>query len=352
MKRKCHMEIPHFVFHAMEAEFGELKPLFLKFAHSHINLREVEEIVSQVDHDLAAGALKLDPNPFKSQMAVKNALDTAFHAASGDKKLDQIKEIYLKCCVSHKNAFLKMVQDRYKAELESVDVESSWRDLTSIYPDQFDGDNITFGNYHSCKFADPKSVEETPVWDGGHVCHSIQALTWRISGLYKEFCKEPDVFVSEQSKMSMIEELIRLTHYVLDSSTIVHLMHTSSYFHNNFEEDLDGVVDDILPKINVEIKTGLIDLFSNDAYGEADKRAKETFKKFYFGVLELYGKETKNNDKAQKAFSKGDGLDLAKQIIQNACQNLADFWGYTLEICKVEKDMYDYVEKKGLSPST
>ena len=111
----------------------------------------------------------------------------------------------------------------------------------------------------------------------------------------------PDVLVSERSRVSVVEELIRLSHYVMDLSTIVHLMHTSSHFHNNFEEDLDNVVDDLLPKINVKTDQGLKDSFKNDAYGEADKRSKETFKKFYFPVLQLSGKDTQNNKKAKKA---------------------------------------------------
>lgn len=352
MKRKCHMAIPHYVFHEMESKFGELKPLFLKFAHSHINPKEVEAIVNKVDNDLAAGVLKPHPKPLKSQRAVKMALNKVFRAVTGDKKLKELTEIYKRCCHKYKKTFLKMVKDRYKKELKDPDIDSSWRDFTSIYPDQFDGDNITFGNYHSCKFLDITSPGDTPVWDKGHVCHSIQALIWRISGLHKEFCKEPDVLVSEQSKMALVEELIRLTHYVLDSSTIVHLMYTSGHFHNNFEEDLDSVVDDLLPKIKVKINRDLRDSFANDAYGEAAKRAAETFKKFYFPVLNLYGVNTKDNGKAKKAFSKGKGLNIAKDVLQNACQNLADFWGYTLEICKVEKDMCEYVKAAGLNPST
>lgn len=352
MKRKCHMEIPHCVFHKMERKFGELKPLFLKFVHSHINPKEVEEIVNDVDQRVASGKLKPSSKPYKRAMDVKKALNTVFRDVTGDKKLKEIKKIYERCNGKFKKTLLRHVQRRYKKEIKNPDIETSWRDFTSIYPDKFDGDNIAFGNYHSCKFADIKTLDDPLVWDVGHVCHSIQALIWRIRGLYKEFYKETDVLVSERSKVSIIEELIRLTHYVMDLSTIVHLMHTSGHFHNNFEADLDSVVDDILPKINIKIKRKLRLSFYNDAYGEADRRAKETFKKFYFPILDLYGRDTQKNNKAKRAFSQGIDLNLAEDIVQNACQNLADFWGYTLEMIDVDTEMYDHVKKVGGSLST
>jgi hypothetical protein len=352
VKKKCHMDIPHYVFHKMEPQFGELKPLFLKFAHSHIDINEIKDIMNRVDADLVAGTLKPSPESFGREADVKTALRKVFCTVASDKKLEEIEEVYKRSCAKYKNTFLKMVQERTKRELEEAEVDSSWRDLTSIYPDEFDGDNISYGNFHSCKFKDIKSADETPVWRLGHVCHSIQGLVWQISGLYKEFCREPDVLVSEQSKIQVVEGLIRLAHYVLDSSTIVHLMQTSGPFHNNLEEDLDEVVTDLLPKVEVKVNCDLIGAFKKDPYGEADKRAKATFSRFYFPVLELYGKETRDNGTPSKAFSKGKGLDLALDIIQNACQNLADFWGYTLEICAVEKNMREYVELNGLDPST
>ena len=353
MKRKCHMKIPHFVFHKMEKNFGELRPLFLKFVHSHLDLLDIQEIMSKVETDLANDVLKPISKPYKKASSVKRALNEACRSLAGDKKLKEIRKIYRKSRVNLKDVFLELAEERYNAEIEDPDFDSSWRDYTTVYPDKFDGDNITVGNFHSCKFKDITDIDENPVWKKGHVCHSIQALTWRIAGLYKEFCMEPDVLVSEKSKLTMVEELIRLSHYVLDSSTIVHLMKTGSYFHNNFEEDLDKVVDEILPKIGIKITEGLDSAFSHDAYGEADKRAKATFKKFYFPILEAYGIETRNDErKAKKVFSKGTNLDLAKDIIQKACQNLADFWGYTIEKCNIEKAMYEYVNETGIDPST
>ena len=149
--------------------------------------------------------------------------------------------------------------------------------------------------------------------------------------------------MSEKCKVAVVEEMIRLSHYVLDLSTIVHLMKTKSHFHSNFEEDLDNVVDDILPKISIEINRNIKDDFFNDAYGEADKRAKNTLKKFYFPILNLYGADTRNDaPKAGKKFSNGEGLDLATEIIQNACQNMADFWMYTVDVINVEMGMYEW----------
>jgi hypothetical protein len=353
MKRKCHMRIPHFVFHKMENEFGELTPLFLKFAHSNIDIIDVRAIVNQVDSDLAAGVLKPHPNPYKKASSVKTALNEACRSTSGEKKLAEMREIYRKSCANCKDAFLKAAQERCDAEVDDPDFDTSWRDFTAVYPDKFDGDNITVGNFHSCKFKDINNVNEDPVWEKGHVCHSIQALTWRIAGSYKEFCMEPDVMVSEKSKMTLLEDLIRLSHYVLDSSTIVHLMSTGSDFHNNFEADLDSVVDDILPEMEITIGKGLQSAFGHDAYGEADKRAKATFKRFYFPILDAYGMQTRyDKPKAKQVFSKGKNLDLAKDIIQNACQNLADFWVYTIETCDLENAMCEYVEENGGDPST
>ena len=352
MKRKCHMKIPHFVFHKMENNFGEIRPLFLKFAHSHLDLLDIQKIVNKVETDLANGVLKPISKPYKKPSSVKRALNEACRSLAGDKKLKDIRRIYRKSRANLKDIFLELAEERCNAEL-NPDFDTSWRDYTAVYPDKFDGDNITTGNFHSCKFKDIADINENPVWKKGHVCHSIQALTWRIVGLYKEFCMEPDVLVSEKSKITMVEELIRLSHYVLDSSTIVHLMKNGSHFHNNFEEDLDKVVDDILPKIEIKINKGLESAFSHDAYGEADKRAKATFKKFYFTILEAYGIETRSDKpKAKKVFSKGKNLDLAKDIIQNACQNLADFWVYSIEKCKIEKAMYEYVNETGIDPST
>jgi hypothetical protein len=347
------MKIPHFVFHKMEKEFGELSPLFLKFVHSNIDMLDVRDIVNQVDKDLATGMSKPNANPFKTASSVKTALNEICRTTSGDKKLTAIREIYGKSCTNQKDAFLKAAEERCNAEVDDADLDSSWRDLTAVYPDKFDGDNITVGNYHSCKFKDINNVNDNLVWEKGHVCHSIQALTWRIAGSYKEFCMEPDVIVSEKSKMTLLEDLIRLSHYVLDSSTIVHLMSTGSDFHNNFEADLDDVVDDILPEIKITINRGLQSAFSYDAYCEADKRAKDTFKKFYFPIQKAYGAETRNDKpKATKVFSNGKSLDLAKDIIQNASQNLADFWVYTIETCDLENAIYQYVEEKGGAPST
>lgn len=353
MKRKCHMKIPHFVFHEMEEKFGELRPLFLKFAHSNLDLIDIREIVNEVETDLANGDLEPHPSPYTWKGSVTRALNEACRSLTGEQKLVEIREIYRRSRANFKDVFWKRAEDRCNAECDNPDFNSSWRDYTSVYPDKFDGDNITKGNFHSCKFKDITDVDDDPVWEKGHVCHSIQALTWRISGLYKEFCMEPDVLVSEKSKMSMVEELIRFSHYVLDSSTIVHLMKTGTGFHNNFEGDLDIVVDDLLPKIQVKINDGLKDTFDHDAYGEADKRAKATLKKFYFRILDAYGVDTRYDEpKAQKVFKEGNYLDLAKDIIQNACQNLADFWGYTIEICDLEKAMNEYVNEAGIDPST
>jgi len=353
VKRKCHMKIPHFVFHKMEEKFGELRPLFLKFAHSNLDLVDIQEIASQVETDIANGDLMSHSKPYTGKGSVTRALNEACRSLTGEQKLAEIRETYLRSRANLRTFFWKRVKERCNAECFDPDFDSSWRDYTSIYPDKFDGDNITAGNFHSCKFKDIHDVNDDPVWEKGHVCHSIQALTWRISGLYKEYCMEPDVLVSEKSKMTMVEELIRLSHYVLDSSTIVHLMKTGGDFHNNFEEDLDTVVDELLPEIQVNINEDLQGSFGVDAYGEADKRAKETLKKFYFRILDAYGVDTRDDEpEATKVFKEGNHLDLAKDIIQNACQNLADFWGYTIEICDIEKAMYEYINEVGRDPST
>jgi hypothetical protein len=347
------MKIPHFVFHKMEERFGELRPLFLKFAHSNLDLIDIQEIVNKVETDLANGDLKPYSNPYKKRGSVTRALNEACRSLTGEQKLAKIKEIYWKSRANLKDAFWELAEQRCNAECDNPDFNSSWRDYTSVYPDKFDGDNITKGNFHSCKFKDITDVNDDPVWEKGHVCHSIQALTWRISGLYKEFCMEPDVLVSEKSKMSLVEELIRLSHYVLDSSTIVHLMKTGGDFHNNFEEDLDMVIDQLLPEIQVKINDDLQDSFSEDAYGEADKRAKATLKKFYFPILDAYGVDTRDDKPtAKKVFNEGKHLDLAKDIIQNASQNLADFWEYTIEICNLEKAMNEFANEAGIDPST
>jgi hypothetical protein len=353
LKRKCHMRIPHFVFHKMENEFGDLAPLFLKFTHSNIDMLDIRQIVNKVDSSLAAGTLKPHTNPYKKASSVKTALNEACRSTSGEKKLAEIEEIYKKSCANCRTAFLKAAQERCDLEVDNSDFDTSWRDLTAIYPDKFDGDNITVGNFHSCKFKDITNGSDNPVWEKGHVCHSIQALTWRIAGLYKEFCMEPDVMTSEKSKMTLVEDMIRLSHYVLDSSTIVHLMSTGSDFHNVFEADLDEIIDNILPDVKININKGVQSAFSYDAYGEADKRAKITFKRFYFRVLEAYGIQTRyDKPKAKQIFCKGTHLDLVKDIIQNACQNLADFWMYTIEMCNLENTISEYVKETGGQPST
>ena len=106
-------------------------------------------------------------------------------------------------------------------------------------------------------------------------------------------------------------------------------------------------------EIEVKINDDLQDSFSEDAYGEADKRAKVTLKKFYFPILDVYGVDTRDDKpEAKKVFNEGNHLDLAKDIIQNACQNLADFWGYAIEICNIEEAMNEFVNEAGIAPST
>lgn len=352
MHRKCHMEIPHHVFHEMETIFGDLKPLFLKFAHTHIHPKEVEMIVTDVNHGLAANAINPPKNPYKNSGAVKGALNGIYRSVTGDKRLEKIREVYLRSYEKYKKTFLRCAKDRYKKEITHSDIDSSWRDFTVIYPDNFDGDNIRAELFHSYKFNDVATIDEEPNLDDGHLCHSIQALIWRITGLYKECCKEPDAVVSERSKVTVVEELIRLSHYVMDLSTIVHLMYTKGNFHKNFEKDLDNIIDEILPKVEIKINEDITDSFYVDAFGEADKRARLTFKKFYFPIIQLYGKNAKKGlENAKLAFSKGKGLKLAEEIIQNACQNLADFWGYTMEQCDVAKQSCEDVIESDMDPS-
>jgi len=347
------MEIPHHVFHEMENKFGELKPLFIKFAHTHISPKEIEKIVNEVDQGLATNALTPHSKPYKSSASVKKAINATFRSVTGDKRLEEIKEVYLRSCEKYKKTFLNTVNDWYEKEITNPDFDTSWRDFTALYPDTFDGDNMRPGLFHSYKFKDITAISQTPILDEGNLCHSIQALTWRIIGLYNECCKEPDALVSEHSKVSVVEELIRLSHYVMDLSSIVHLMNTSSHFHSNFEEDLDLVVDEILPNINITIKEN-IKFFKNDPYSEAKRRAKETFKKFYFSILQLYGKNTQyniNGEKAKKAFKEGKGLELSEKILKNACQNLADFWVYIMEQGDVAKVWCKHVYESGIPPS-
>ena len=147
VKRKCHMKIPHFVFHTMEKEFGELRPLFLKFAHSHLDPMDVQEIVTKVDDDLANGILKPHSKPYKDGKSVRTAINEACRSSAGDKRLSNIRTIYRKSCENCKDAFLDATKERCEAESEDADLDSSWRDLTAVYPDKFDGDNITSGYF-------------------------------------------------------------------------------------------------------------------------------------------------------------------------------------------------------------
>ena len=344
MLRKCHMEIPRHVFMQMIDEFKELKPLFFKFAQSHINPREIEAMINEVDALRESGELPLHDEPYSSNKVALGELKKACREVGID-KFRRIRAVYEKCNGRWHKSFMRTVRKRCRDEIDDPEIDSSWRDFTSVYPDKFDGDNISEHQNHSCKFEPLENPGDSAVWRSGHVCHSIQALVWRTTGLYKEFRKEPDVIVSEDCRIDVVEELIRLSHYVLDMSTIVHLMKTTTSFHKNFEEDLDAVVDDILPNIDVAINQGIRLTFENDAYGEADKRAKDTFEKYYFEMLGLYGED---NAIRKRAFSEGVRLDMAEEMIRNACQNLADFWKYALELMKAEEDMYDWVLEKDL----
>jgi hypothetical protein len=342
------MEIPRHVFKLMREEFKELEPLFYKFVHSHINPPEIEAMIKDVDTKRATGELAFHEDPYDSNKRALGELKKAFREV-GAKKFERIRNVYEKCNGKWYKSFMKAVRKRSNDEIWEPEVESSWRDFTSIYPDKFDGDNIAVGNYHSCKFHDIKHPGDPIVWSHGHVCHSIQALTWRICGLYKEFSKEPDVIVSEDCRVDVVEEMIRLSHYVMDMSTIVHLMKTSTSFHNNFEVDLDNVVDEILPNVTITINRDISKTFKNDAYGEADKRAKKVFEKNYFEVLDLYGVD---NSIRTRAFSNDIRKDLAEDMIKNASQNLADFWMYALDLMNIEQSMYDYALNNNLAFST
>jgi len=353
LHRKAHMEIPRHVFLSMEDKFGELGPLFKKFVYSHISLNEINEILDDVDSKRENGELGPHDNPWKNQGAAISELNKVFRVVTGEEKLDEVRRVYERCDGKYKKAIRTRVKQRYRQEIEDTDVESSWRDYTSIYPDMFDGDNIARGLFHSYKCHDIDALGQPAMHHIGLGCQTIQSLIWRISGLYKEYMKEPDVIVSEQCKLNVVQEMIRLTHYVMDMSTPVHLIHTSGHFHSNFEKDLDGVVDDLLPKIDFKINEDLEESFEAMAQAEAEKRAKATFERFYFPVLNLYGMDTKNHkDKAKRVFYKGVGLDIAADIIQNACQNMADFWGYTLEYIGVEAGYMERALNRGADYST
>ena len=172
-----------------------------------------------------------------------------------------------------------------------------------------------------------------------------------IRGQYKEYSKEPDVIVSEHSRSLTVENLIRLTHYVLDMSTIVHVMDSSGEFHSNFEKDLDNVADDILPKVTITLKQNIIGSFHNDAYGEADLRAKAVYRRFKQPLIKLHGNSDPSaKTKWTKKFSNKrnpQGRDLAKDIIQNAAQNIADFWLFASESMNVDSRMHEEVLAKG-----
>ena len=352
MHRKAHMEIPRHVFLKMEKKFGELAPLFKKFVYSHISLNEINDILDDVDAKRANGELGPHDNPWKNESAAISELNKVFREVTGEEKLAEVRRVYERCDGKYKTRFRRRVKQRYREEIEDTEIESSWRDFTSIYPDMYDGDNIARGHFHSYKCHDivegGKAVHHL-----GLGCQSIQSLIWRISGLYKEYKKEPDVIASEQCKLNVVQEMIRLSHYVMDVSTPVHLMHTSSHFHSNFEKDLDGVVDDLLPCAKYTINDDLEESFEAMAQEEAEKRAKTTFEKFYFEVLDLYGRDTKDHkNKAKRVFYKGDGLDTAEAVIQNACQNMADFWGYTLEYIGVDEEFMENALNRGADYST
>jgi hypothetical protein len=213
--------------------------------------------------------------------------------------------------------------------MERFSTSVNWDDFTTTYPDRFDGDNILQGHWHSRKMTVNQEKPHKLDWKDGSVCSAISGMIWQIRGYYREYKAEEDVVVSEQHKLTVASNIIKLTHYIIDGNgTLVHLIpgdETSHLdkgkkgFHEIFEEDMKDVIDELLPQTQpVQIKEKPIT--NRDSYMESLKRAEKHYWDYKDKILGLY-----QNGKSLSNIQDNDIKTIALGIIQENCQNIADY---------------------------
>ncbi len=257
MKRLCHMDVARSVLGRLVAPppggagmFGPLADLLSRYLSGRTSLGDYEAAMGAIDGASGARAA-VEAKP----AAIRRFLTGLFRATTAAERIQAFSAWYARSCRG--TAAERSV---IEAELARwIDAESAgaapcaWADLTSVYPDMFDGDNVSPEKNHSCKWQeplprtadgriDPAALE----WRTGAVCATINALFWQITGRYREFMREPDVRASEAARQDTVEAIIRLSHYVLDALTPVHLLTTSSEIHDDFESALDQVAASVL----------------------------------------------------------------------------------------------------------
>lgn len=229
----------------------------------------------------------------------------------------------------------------------------NWDDFTAIYPDRFDGDNILQGHWHSRKMTVNPAKPNTLKWKDGSVCSAISGMIWQTRGYYREYKAEEDVFVGEQHKLTVVGNLIKLTHYIVDGNgTLVHLIpgdETASLdkenksFHEIFEEDMKNAVDALLPQTQpVQIKEKPIT--NRDPYMESLKRAEKHYWDYKEMILGLY-----QNGKSLSDIQDDNVKTIALKIVQENCQNIADYWIHIAQSLKFDQEKEADSKRRGLS---
>ncbi|MDI7267366.1 MAG: hypothetical protein QME96_05180 [Myxococcota bacterium] len=198
---------------------------------------------------------------------------------------------------------------------------------------------------HSCKWSmplpgmpgggiDPAKL----VWRTGAVCATVNGLFWQIKGRYREMVCEPDVLASEAARQDVVEGIVRLSHYVLDASTPVHLLPASNEVHGHFEKALDDAMSDALrgfaPVSWRKARSAFLRHCTGrrvmSGYDAADNVARLTAARFAPDLAIVYPDWSAKRVKMGAARSRKLAA-LSRTVVAAAAQNLLDMYAFLWE---------------------
>ena len=167
--------------------------------------------------------------------------------------------------------------------------------------DEIDRDSLTYGYwYHSWKLKKVKSRGKKILeWVRGSLPLAMGALYWDCRNKYRE-----------GNFVSCRQNLIKMSHYTIDSCTMPHVVDSEANFmHKQFEEDIRDTVSQTIKRIRAIPLQEFEQPFM--IYDEARRRCEEIYTKYKERLIRIYKQGRNINDKRYKK--------LRVEIIKDCC---------------------------------
>ena len=152
----------------------------------------------------------------------------------------------------------------------------------SVFPDVIDKDNLDNGYWmHSRKMI--LKEDKSFSWVHGSVALAIGGLRWNFRTHYKQGNFKEARY-----------DLIKMTHYCVDSCTVPHLVYKKADFlHSKFERDFDESVVEILKRVKLKPKSLMC---KSSVYDSVVKQSEYIFSAYADTVINCYDEGMSIND--------------------------------------------------------